>query len=114
MERTERTAEPTDLPTDLPADAPWQDATRTPAERARALGLLDEVSEDEVAEAMKEHDAGVKYGITGGERVVDLQGVQRVLPLPTQGVPPTAEAPLGDADSDGRHEQEVGDDDDQA
>jgi CBS domain containing-hemolysin-like protein len=35
-------------------------------ERARALGLLDETSEEELAETMKERDAGVKYGITGG------------------------------------------------
>ena len=36
------------------------------AERARALGLLDETSEAELAEALGERDAGVKYGITGG------------------------------------------------
>jgi CBS domain containing-hemolysin-like protein len=36
------------------------------AERARALGLLDEVSEEELADAIGERDAGVKYGITGG------------------------------------------------
>jgi CBS domain containing-hemolysin-like protein len=35
-------------------------------ERARALGLLDDTSEEELAETMKERDAGVKYGITGG------------------------------------------------
>lgn len=35
-------------------------------ERARALGLLDETSEEELVETMKERDAGVKYGITGG------------------------------------------------
>ena len=36
------------------------------AERARTLGLLDETSEEEVAEALREREAGVKYGITGG------------------------------------------------
>lgn len=36
-------------------------------ERARALGLLDEVSEKDLADAMGEREAGVKYGITGGE-----------------------------------------------
>jgi CBS domain containing-hemolysin-like protein len=37
----------------------WED-------RARRLGLLDEVSEDELVEALGERDAALKLGITGG------------------------------------------------
>ncbi|MEP0546448.1 MAG: hemolysin family protein [Rhodothermales bacterium] len=35
-------------------------------ERARGLGLLDDVPEEELADAMKSREAGVKLGITGG------------------------------------------------
>ncbi len=36
------------------------------AERARALGLLDGVSEEDLAETLSERDAGLKLGLTGG------------------------------------------------